>query len=172
MLVKTNILQVKTKCSNRLIKPLHIAPTAHQLHDAQRWVRASNVFILNHLLPRNFAELVAKLPDVHAHLFSRYTGSAMWPHTWLYFFESEENEGLANFLWQNECLMNDAQVCIVLCVVSLMIIAVHRYTLEIPEPVPSWFWHGAQIGGLQIFPVIKISVVHQVRICHLHLLRS
>ena len=34
MSVKTNILLVKTKYSNQLIKPLHIAPTAHQLRDA------------------------------------------------------------------------------------------------------------------------------------------
>ena len=47
-----------------LMKSLHIAPAVHQLGDAQRWVHASNVFISNHLLPRNFAEFVAKLPDV------------------------------------------------------------------------------------------------------------
>ena len=46
------------------IKPLHIAPTVHQLRDTQRWVRALNLFILNHLLSRNFAEFVAKLLDV------------------------------------------------------------------------------------------------------------
>ena len=56
MSVKTNILPVKTKCSNQLIYPLHIAPTVHQVRDAQRWVRASNVFILNPLLLRNFAK--------------------------------------------------------------------------------------------------------------------
>ena len=38
MPVKTNILLVKTKCSNQLIKPLHIAPTAHQFRNAQRCV--------------------------------------------------------------------------------------------------------------------------------------
>ena len=27
----------------------------------------------------------------------------------------------------------------------------HRYTREIPEPAPCLSWHGAQIGGLQIF---------------------
>ena len=26
----------------------------------------------------------------------------------------------------------------------------------------SLFWHGAQIGGLRVFPVIKITLVHQV----------
>ena len=36
MPAKTNILPVKTKCSNQLIMPLHIAPSAHQLHGAQR----------------------------------------------------------------------------------------------------------------------------------------
>ena len=43
-------------------------PNAHQLCNAQRWVRASNVFILNYLLPRNFDEFVSKLPGVHNHL--------------------------------------------------------------------------------------------------------
>ena len=52
MSLKTNILPVKTKYSNQLIKPLHIALTAHHLRDTQHWVRALNVFILNHLLPR------------------------------------------------------------------------------------------------------------------------
>ena len=27
----------------------------------------------------------------------------------------------------------------------------HRYTLEIPESVPSLYWYWAQIGGLQVF---------------------
>ena len=40
----------------------------------------------------------------------------------------------------------------------------HRYTPEIPEPAQSLFWHGAQIGGLQVFPIIKITLVRQVRI--------
>ena len=52
--LKTNILGVKTKCTNQLIYPLHIAPTAHQVCGAQRWVCASNVFILNHLLLKEF----------------------------------------------------------------------------------------------------------------------
>ena len=39
----------------------------------------------------------------------------------------------------------------------------HRHTREIPEPAPSWFMHGAQIGGLRVFPIIKITVVRQVR---------
>ena len=39
----------------------------------------------------------------------------------------------------------------------------HRYTPEIQEPAPSLFRHGAQIGGLRVFPVIKITVVRQVR---------
>ena len=30
--------------------------------------------------------------------------------------------------------------------------ACHRYTQEIPEPAPSWFRQGAQIGGLRFFP--------------------
>ena len=38
----------------------------------------------------------------------------------------------------------------------------HRYTREIPEPAPSLSQHGAQIGGLRDFLVIKITVVHQV----------
>ena len=32
------------------------------------------------------------------------------------------------------------------------------------EPAPSWSQHGAQIGGLWVFPIIKIVVVHQVYI--------
>ena len=39
----------------------------------------------------------------------------------------------------------------------------HRYTPEIPEPAPSLSRHGAQFGGLRVFPVIKITVVRQVR---------
>ena len=38
----------------------------------------------------------------------------------------------------------------------------HRYTREIPDPVPSWSQHVAQFGGLWIFPVIKIILVRQV----------
>ena len=69
MPMKTKILLVKTNRSNQLIKPLHIAPIANQLYDAQHWVRASNVFILNHLLPMNFAEFVAKLADFRTRLY-------------------------------------------------------------------------------------------------------
>ena len=38
MQVKTNIMPVKTKCSNQVFKPLalRIAPTAHCTRDAQR----------------------------------------------------------------------------------------------------------------------------------------
>ena len=39
----------------------------------------------------------------------------------------------------------------------------HRYRPEIPEPAPSLFLHGAQIGGIQVFPAIKITVIRQVR---------
>ena len=39
---------------------------------------------------------------------------------------------------------------------------IHRYTKEIPEPAPFLFHHGAQIWGLRVFPVIKITVVRQV----------
>ena len=68
MPVNTNILPVKTKCSYQLpISSLHIAPTAHQVRDAQ--VCALNVFILNRsLVARNFAKFVAKFPKVHASL--------------------------------------------------------------------------------------------------------
>ena len=38
----------------------------------------------------------------------------------------------------------------------------HRYTREIPEPTPFLSQHGAQIGGLRVFSVIKITVVRQV----------
>ena len=52
--VQTNIMPVKTKCSNQLIKPLHIAPTAHYTPDAQRWVRASNAFYFEWLVAKEF----------------------------------------------------------------------------------------------------------------------
>ena len=39
----------------------------------------------------------------------------------------------------------------------------HRYRLEIPEPAPSLSWHGAHIGGIRVFPAIKITVICQVR---------
>ena len=42
---------------NQLIKPEHIAPSAHQLRDAQCWVCASNVFFFFFL---NFESLAAK----------------------------------------------------------------------------------------------------------------
>ena len=45
------------------IEPLHFV-SVHQLRNAQGFVCASNDFILNHLLPRNLAEFVAKLRDV------------------------------------------------------------------------------------------------------------
>ena len=48
----------------------------------------------------------------------------------------------------------------------------HRYTREIPEPAPFLSQHGAQIGGLRVFSVIKITMIRQVCICHLHLLWS
>ena len=40
----------------------------------------------------------------------------------------------------------------------------HRYTREIPEPAPFLSRHGAQIGGVRVFSVIKIIVVRQVHI--------
>ena len=40
---------------------------------------------------------------------------------------------------------------------------IHWYRLEIPEPTPSLFQHGAQIGGIWVFPAIKITVICQVR---------
>ena len=33
----------------------------------------------------------------------------------------------------------------------------HRYTPEILRPAPSWSRHGAELGGLRVVPVIKIS---------------
>ena len=39
----------------------------------------------------------------------------------------------------------------------------HRYRLEIPEPAPSLFRHGARIGGIRVFLKIKITVIRQVR---------
>ena len=46
---------------------------------------------------------------------------------------------------------------------SGIVIFTHRYSSEIPEPAPFLSWYGDQIGGLQVFPVIKIIVAHQVR---------
>ena len=40
---------------------------------------------------------------------------------------------------------------------------VHRYTREIPESAPFSSGHGAHIGSIGVFPVIKITVVRQVR---------
>ena len=39
----------------------------------------------------------------------------------------------------------------------------HRCTREIPEPVAFLFVHGVQIGGIWVFPTIKITVIRQVR---------
>ena len=39
---------------------------------------------------------------------------------------------------------------------------IHRYRPEIPEPAPSLFRHGAQIGGIWGFPAIKITMICQV----------
>ena len=38
----------------------------------------------------------------------------------------------------------------------------HRYTREILEPVPFLSWYEAQIGGIRVFPTIKITVIRQV----------
>ena len=46
---------------------------------------------------------------------------------------------------------------------ELFLIAYHRHTREIPEPAPFLSRHGAQIGGIRVFPTIKITVIHQVR---------
>ena len=49
----------------------------------------------------------------------------------------------------------------------------HRYRSEIPEPAPSLFRHGAQIGGIPIFPVIKIIVICLVRMyCGLSVMKD
>ena len=40
----------------------------------------------------------------------------------------------------------------------------HRYKPEIPEPAPSLFRHGVQIGGSWVFSVIKITVTGQLRV--------
>ena len=48
------------------------------------------------------------------------------------------------------------QICeIVLC-------RFNRYLLEIPEPVPSLSWHSAPSGGIQVFPMIRITMIRQV----------
>ena len=47
----------------------------------------------------------------------------------------------------------------------------HRYSLEIPELTPSLSRHGASIG-VQVFPAIKITMIHQVHIiCRLRSLK-
>ena len=66
MPMKTNIMSVKTKFSDQLIKPLHIALTHATLGAESPCIKC---FILNHLLPRNLAEFVAMFPDVRARLF-------------------------------------------------------------------------------------------------------
>ena len=38
----------------------------------------------------------------------------------------------------------------------------HRYREEIPEPAPSLSWHGAPIWGIQVFPMIRITVICKV----------
>ena len=38
----------------------------------------------------------------------------------------------------------------------------HKYIIEIPELAPVLLQHGAQIKGLQVFLVIKITVVCEV----------
>ena len=44
----------------------------------------------------------------------------------------------------------------------------HRYRPEIPEPAPSLLQHGAPIGGIQVFPAIRVTLIHQVRMyCYL-----
>ena len=46
----------------------------------------------------------------------------------------------------------------------LNILYSHKYTREIPESAPFLYRHGAQIGGLRVFHIIKITVIRQVRI--------
>ena len=36
------------------------------------------------------------------------------------------------------------------------------HTPEITEPAPSWSRQGAKLGGLQLFSIIKVIMVHQV----------
>ena len=39
---------------------------------------------------------------------------------------------------------------------------VRSYRPSIREPAPSLSQHGVPIGGIQVFPVIKIILIHQV----------
>ena len=41
----------------------------------------------------------------------------------------------------------------------------HRYKPEIPEPAPSLSWYGAPVGGIRVFPTIKITGICQVCMC-------
>ena len=50
---------------------------------------------------------------------------------------------------------------IILMIQSINFNFSHRYTPEIPESAPSWSRHGAQIGGLWVFLIIKIIVVNE-----------
>ena len=51
-----------------------------------------------------------------------------------------------------------------LIAIALRVVYNHRCTREIPEPVSFLSWGMAQIGVFEFFPIIKITVVHQVRI--------
>ena len=42
---------------------------------------------------------------------------------------------------------------------------IHRYTPEIPDPVPFWSLHGAQFGGHWVIKIIVVRQVHKVRAC-------
>ena len=46
-------------------------------------------------------------------------------------------------------------------ILHIHVSALYRYSPKIPEPAPSWSRHGAEFGGLWLFPIIKIIVVHQ-----------
>ena len=39
-----------------------------------------------------------------------------------------------------------------------------RYRPEIPEPAPSLSQHGAPIGGIWVFPMIEVTVIHQMHV--------
>ena len=49
-------------------------------------------------------------------------------------------------------------------VIDLKLTMTHRFTPEIQESVPFSPWRGAPIGGIWIFPMIKITVIHKAHI--------
>ena len=86
----------------------------------------------------------------------------------------------------SECLKEMRDITNIIIIFSIILIIIHKpylndrrwsvlsvlcsthsYTREIPEPAPFLSWHAGKIGGLQVFPVIKITMVRQVHITYI-----